>query len=139
MIAADGTLVLVAGTGGFSKTGDGGPAVSAQIGYPGSIAVDPSGNVYIADQFNFAIREVTTDKVIHPVVTISTTSATTVSLALDPSGTLFYATGTKQVFKLVSGLAVHRGHADGSGRRELSSPSMRPARFTFLRSRTNAF
>jgi sugar lactone lactonase YvrE len=106
MIAADGTLVLVAGTGGFSKTGDGGPATAAQIGYPGSLAVDAIGNVYIADQFNFAIREVTTDKVIHTVATISTTSSTTVSLALDPSGNLYYVTGTKQVFKLVSGNPV---------------------------------
>jgi sugar lactone lactonase YvrE len=106
MIAADGTLVLVAGTGGFSKTGDGGPATAAQIGYPGSLAVDASGNVYIADQFNFAIREVTTDKVIHTVATISTTSSTTVTLALDASNNLFYATGTKQVFKLVSGVPV---------------------------------
>ncbi|HEV7486754.1 MAG TPA: NHL repeat-containing protein [Thermoanaerobaculia bacterium] len=103
MIAADGTLVLVAGNGGFDKTGDNGPATAAQIGYPGSLAIDASGNVYMADQFNFAIREVTTDKVIHTVATISTTSSTTVSLALDPSGNLFYVTGTKQVFKLMSG------------------------------------
>jgi sugar lactone lactonase YvrE len=100
MVATDGTLVLVAGTGGFGGSGDGGPAVSAQIGYPGSIAVDPSGNVYIADQFNFAIREVTTDKVIHAVTSISSTSATTVTLALDSAGALFYAIGTKQVFKM---------------------------------------
>ncbi|MEA2416078.1 MAG: trimeric autotransporter adhesin [Thermoanaerobaculia bacterium] len=106
MIAADGTLVLIAGTGGFDKTGDNGPATAAQIGYPGSLAVDATGNVFIADQFNFAIREVTTDKVIHTVATISTTSSTTVSLALDPSGNLFYVTGTKQVFKLVSGNPV---------------------------------
>lgn len=106
MIAADGTLVLVAGNGGFSKTGDGGPATAAQIGYPGSLAVDPSGNVYLADQFNFAIREVTTDKVIHSVGTIASSDARTVSLALDASGNLYYVTGTKQVFKLVSGTPV---------------------------------
>ncbi len=99
MVAADGTLVLVAGNGGFGGSGDGGPAVSAQIGYPGSLAVDPSGNVYLADQFNFAIREVTTDKVIHTVVTINDSAATTIELAIDPSGTLFYVTGVKQVFK----------------------------------------
>lgn len=100
MVTAGGTLSLVAGTGGFDKTGDGGPAVSAQIGYPGSIAIDPNGNLYIADQFNFAIREVTTDKVIHPVVTVSDTSATTVTLAVDSTGVLFYATGAKAVFKV---------------------------------------
>jgi sugar lactone lactonase YvrE len=106
MIAADGTLVLVAGTGGFSSTGDNGPATSAQIGYPGSLAVDPNGNVFIADQFNFGIREVTADKVIHTVVTIGGNTATTVALALDPAGNLYYATGTKLIFKLVSGSSL---------------------------------
>ncbi len=100
LVAADGGLVQVAGNGGFGSGGDGGPAVAAPIGFPGSLAVDPAGNVYIADQFNFAIREVTTDKVIHTVVTIGDSNATTVTLAVDPSGTLFYATGTKQVFKV---------------------------------------
>jgi sugar lactone lactonase YvrE len=103
MIASDGTLVPIAGTGGFGKTGDGGPATAAQIGYPGSLAVDASGNVYMADAFNSAIREVTPDKVIHTVVTVSDTSSTTVSLALYPFGNLYYVTGTKQIFRLLSG------------------------------------
>jgi hypothetical protein len=98
MVTAGGALILVAGTGGFDRSGDGGPAVSAQIGYPGSIAIDPSGNVYLADQFNFAIREVTTDKVIHAVFNVSGNTSTTVTLAVDTSGVLFFATGTKQVF-----------------------------------------
>lgn len=106
MIASDGTIVLVAGTGGFSRTGDNGPATSAQIGYPGSLAVDPNGNVFMADQFNFAIREVTADNVIHTLVTINDNTATTVTLALDPAGNLYYALGTKQIFKLISGSPV---------------------------------
>lgn len=100
LVAGDGTLVLVAGNGGFGSGGDGGPAVAASIGYPGSVAVDPTGNVYIADQFNFSIREVTTDKVIHTVVTVADNTATTIGLAVDPSGALFFVTGTKQVFKV---------------------------------------
>jgi sugar lactone lactonase YvrE len=138
MIATDGTLVLVAGTGGFSKTGDNGPATAAQIGYPGTLALDTNGDVFIADQFNFVIREVTTDKVIHTVVTINTSSATTVTLATDPSGNLYYASGTKQISKLVSGLSV--GVATLTGVNDASYlASMRPARPTFPRSRTSAF
>ncbi len=45
------------GTEGFS--GDGGPAVSASFDDPGGVAVDGSGNVYIADINNSSIREVT--------------------------------------------------------------------------------
>jgi hypothetical protein len=35
------------GTGGFS--GDGGPAVNAQLYYPTDVVVDNAGNIYIAD------------------------------------------------------------------------------------------
>jgi sugar lactone lactonase YvrE len=102
-IAANGTLTLVAGTGGFGHNGDNGPATAAEIGFPGSIAIDANGNLYFSDLFNFVIREVTPDKVIHTVATISDTSATTVAVALDASGALFCVTGTKQIFRVASG------------------------------------
>ena len=52
------------GLGGFS--GDGGPATSARLNDPQGVAVDGAGDLFIADTFNNAIREVT------PAGTIST-------------------------------------------------------------------
>lgn len=46
----------VGGEGGYS--GDGGPATSAQLGRPQAIALDTSGNLFIADTENSVIREV---------------------------------------------------------------------------------
>jgi len=45
------------GLGGFS--GDGGPATSARLNDPQGVAVDGAGDLFIADTFNNAIREVT--------------------------------------------------------------------------------
>ena len=54
------------GLGGFS--GDGGPATSAQLNDPQGVAVDGAGDLFIADTFNNAIREVTPAGVISTVV-----------------------------------------------------------------------
>ena len=48
----------LAGTGSIGYSGDGGPATSAQLNDPMSVAVDSRGNVYIADTGNHAIRMV---------------------------------------------------------------------------------
>ncbi len=49
-------ITAVAGTGAAQFTGDGGPAASCSLNYPFGVAVDPSGNLYIADTFNHRIR-----------------------------------------------------------------------------------
>jgi hypothetical protein len=54
-----GVITTIAGiglVGGFS--GDGGPAVNAQLNGPTAVAVDPAGNVFIADYYNCRIRGV---------------------------------------------------------------------------------
>jgi len=58
-VTPNGIITTVAGTGVRGSTGDGGPAVSAQIGNPSGVAVDPSGNLYIVDNQYGRIRKVT--------------------------------------------------------------------------------
>ena len=58
-IAADGTITTVAGTGTASFTGDGGAATSATLNHPCGLAVDGSGNLYIADTGSHVIRKIT--------------------------------------------------------------------------------
>ena len=50
-IAANGTISTVAGTGKLSKSGDGGPATSADS-CPGWLALGPDGSVYFTDDGN---------------------------------------------------------------------------------------
>jgi hypothetical protein len=51
--------------GGFS--GDGGPAVAAELYYPAGVATDAMGNVYIADAANNRIRMVNTAGIISTI------------------------------------------------------------------------
>jgi class 3 adenylate cyclase len=58
-INADGTVSTIAGTGQAGVQGDGGPATSAELDGPQSVAIDSSGDVFIADSQNNRVQEVT--------------------------------------------------------------------------------
>ncbi len=66
--AITGTVTTVAGTPGiFGDDGDGGPATSATLSTPEGLALDGSGNLFIAD--NVAVRRV--DAVTHNISTVA--------------------------------------------------------------------
>ena len=57
--ASSGLITTVAGTAETaSYGGDGGPATSAEMNWPMSVAVDGTGNLYIADRGNNIVRKV---------------------------------------------------------------------------------
>ncbi len=58
-VVAGGIITTLAGTGTPGYSGDGGPALAAQLALPTSLAVDASGNLYIADTNNHRIRKLT--------------------------------------------------------------------------------
>jgi TonB family protein len=62
-ITPSGTISTVAGNGIRASGGDGGPATSACLVAPNSVAVDAAGNVFIGDT-NGRVRKVTTDGII---------------------------------------------------------------------------
>jgi len=67
-VDTSGKLVVLAGTGICGSAGDGDLATSASLCYPQQVAVDGSGNVFIADSNNNRIRRVdATTKVITTV------------------------------------------------------------------------
>jgi sugar lactone lactonase YvrE len=59
-----GIITTVAGNGAGTYTGDGGPATAASLQTPMGVAVDLSGNIYIADKYNYVIRKVNTSGII---------------------------------------------------------------------------
>jgi trimeric autotransporter adhesin len=67
MVDTSGIISTFAGNGTGGYGGDGGPATSAELNQPAGLAIDSTGNIYIADTFNNAIRMVDTSNVIHTV------------------------------------------------------------------------
>ena len=56
--ASTGIISTIAGDGTSNYGGDNGPATAAQLSAVDGIALDASGNLYIADEFNNVIRKV---------------------------------------------------------------------------------
>ena len=55
---ATGKITTFAGTGNAGYSGDGAAANLAELNNPGGVAVDETGNVFVADQGNFVIRKI---------------------------------------------------------------------------------
>src|SRR5437899_2634327 len=57
-VDSEGQLTVVAGSGTFGFSSDGGPATAAGLAFPEGVAVDAAGDLFIADSFNARIRRV---------------------------------------------------------------------------------
>jgi sugar lactone lactonase YvrE len=66
-VSPSGIITTVAGNGAVGYSGDGGPATRAQLFQPRSVAVSRSGDLFIADGFNFRIRKVSREGIITTV------------------------------------------------------------------------
>ena len=64
----NGLISTVAGTGVAGYSGDGGPAVNAQLNMPYGIVLDKDDNLLIADSDNHVVRQVGSDGVIRTIV-----------------------------------------------------------------------
>jgi len=63
-VITSGVISTIAGNGTVGYSGDGGAATAAELFYPTSVAIDGSGNVYIADTYNNFVRKMNTIGVI---------------------------------------------------------------------------
>ena len=114
-VSTSGVITTVAGNGTASFSGDSGTATTASLNNPAGVAVDANGNLYIADQQNQRIREVSTAGIITTIAGNGTASysgdgaaATAASLnnpagiAVDASGNLYIADASNHRVRMIS-------------------------------------
>ena len=114
--AATGIITTVAGTGVAAYSGDSGPATQAGLNNPSGVAVDVSGNIFIADTGNNVIRKITVSTGVITTVAGNGTPgydgdsgpATAATLdfptgvAVDGSGNIFIADASNNVIRKVT-------------------------------------
>jgi uncharacterized protein (TIGR03437 family) len=104
-VSPSGIIITMAGTGDPGASGDEGPATAASLRAPLGIAVDDSGNVFIADTGNNRVRQVTPDGIIHTIAGTDVLTSPLDSpggLFLDGSGAIYVAdTNHNRVCRLV--------------------------------------
>ena len=106
-VGTNGIINTVAGNGFYGYSGDGGAATNAKLNLgpfaPNGVAVDVIGNLFIADFFNSAIREVGTNGIINTVASLDGPAG----IAEDAVGNLFIADYYASViFKLGTNMLV---------------------------------
>ncbi len=116
---SSGIINTVAGNGTNGYNGDGGPATAAVLNDPTGVAVDDSGNIYIADQGNYKIRKINTSDTINSVAGTGTNgysgdraAATAAELdvpygvAVDDSGNIYIADEDNDRVRKVNTLGI---------------------------------
>jgi YVTN family beta-propeller protein len=101
-----GKISTVAGTGVSGYSGDYGPGTSAMLYAPQGVAVDSTGNVFIADTFNGRIRKVNTAGTISPFAT-NVNFRDLLQMAMDSTNNLYVADdGACVVWKITPAAVV---------------------------------
>ena len=109
-----GTISTVAGNGTAGFTGDGSTATNAEMNFPSGIALDSSGNLYVADTLNLRIRKISGSNIStvagNGVLSYSGDNAQAVAAqmnspqatAVDGSGNLYVADSANNVVRKVT-------------------------------------
>jgi uncharacterized protein (TIGR03437 family) len=103
VVSPAGVIATFAGNGVAGYGGDNGPAAAAQFNWPADLALSPSGDLYVADFYNQAVRKISNGVVTtvagsgsygfggDGAAATSAMLAGPAGIALDASGTLYIA------------------------------------------------
>ena len=119
VIASTGIITTVAGNLAYGYSGDNGPATAARLSSPFAVAIDGTGNMYIADRDNNCIRKVTTSGIISTFAGNATLGysgdggaataaqlAGPIGLAVDATGNVYIADYYNNRIRMVTPLGI---------------------------------
>jgi uncharacterized protein (TIGR03437 family) len=102
MVTPAGVISTIAGTATAGSTGDNGPALAAQLNAPRGLAIDISGNLYIADSGNNEVRKIMPGGLIAPLP-VAVELNNPVSVATDAQGSVYIAdSGNNRLVKVTA-------------------------------------
>lgn len=145
-IDVGGIITTVAGNGTMGFSGDNGPATAAQLKFPRSVAIDRSGNLYIADANNHRVRRVAPSGIITTIAgtgiagyngdNIAATAAqlnVPYSIMTDESSTVYVVDGDNNRIRIIlngiistiagSGYSLYNGDGLPATQTNLAGPS----------------
>jgi len=140
-----GIISTYAGNHSHGYSGDGGNASAAELYNPSGVAMDTSGNLYIADTYNNVVRKVNSSGIIKTIVAnhkvgysgdgglaIAAELYSPVGIALDRYFNLYIADVNNQVVREVSDVEVASIPPSIAGNRQLTVyPNPSSGMFTF--------
>ena len=134
-VSAAGVVTTVAGVPGVLGSADG-PAASATFSGVGGVAIDASGNVYVADSGNYTVRKITPGGTVSTLAGVAGTRGVVdgtgsgallydpQNLAVDSAGNIYVPDGMGDVIRKITpagvvttlaGTPLIAGSADGTG------------------------
>jgi|GEM_PF-2148788 len=122
-IAGNSAMVGYGSAGGFG--GDGGPATAATLNRPLGIAIDGSGNIYVADGNNFRVRKINSAGIISTIagtgtmgysgdggpatsasITFSLATTSGGSIGIDAAGNVYFADGIRNHIRKIDAAGI---------------------------------
>jgi sugar lactone lactonase YvrE len=134
-VTTAGVVTTVAGTPGQSGSTDG-PAATALFAGVGGVAIDPSGNLFVADSGNYTIRKITPTGIVSTFAGVAGTRGEVdgtgssarlydpQNLAIDGAGNIYVSDGQGDCIRMITpagvvttlaGSPLKSGTSDGTG------------------------
>jgi gliding motility-associated-like protein len=150
-ISTMGIITTIAGNGTPGYSGDGGPAIQAQLNRPNGLAIDNHGNIYVVEEDNHVIRKIDVQGNIFTVAgtgvlgysgdggPATQAKISSMKIEVSPSGDLYLTDHVHHVIRKISACPTGGNITVNINSPEVSSCENDPVHFTAVASGNGAY